>query len=137
MLWLDMYVQSVQELTDRGSSHSGSSTLPLQSSLLRPFTLYSSWRQSAEAPTASQSLIPHLALFQLDPCLGKGRAPLLVKPQCGYFLFILICPQPESLLKEIFQHQEALYCTLNTSWLFYQSVGSKLWNIKTWFSHPS
>lgn len=51
VLWLNMNIQSVQELTDRGSSPSGSWTLPLHSSLLRLFTLSSSSCQSAEAQT--------------------------------------------------------------------------------------
>lgn len=139
VLWLNMNVQSVQELTDRGSSQSGSWSLPLHSSLLRLFTLSSSSsRQSAEAQTGFSVPDSTLGSPPAGPVFKEGKiAPCWRNLNVAFFVSVLICPQPESLLKEIIQHQEVLSCTLNASWFIYQSGGSKLWNIKTWFSRPS
>lgn len=90
VLWLNMNVQSVQELTDRGSSQSGSWSLPLHSSLLRLFTLSSSSsRQSAEAQTGFSVPDSTLGSPPAGPVLKEGKiAPCWQKPQCGFFLFL-------------------------------------------------
>lgn len=83
-VWLDMNVESVHELRGRGSSQSGGRTLAsfVQQPLVTLFTLWSSL-QSAEAPTASQNLIPRSVLLQPDPCSTKRKLAPPPTPLAG------------------------------------------------------
>lgn len=69
------------------------------------------------------------------PVFKKGKSAPRWLNLVVAFLF-LICPQPVISERDLSAPGSPLLHS-NASWWIYQSGGSKLWNIKTWFSRPS